>query len=158
MIRVAIPDDLDFLDRHDPLLERSILADKIRRAEVYVAEDRGERVGLARFEYFCDLDPFLSLVMVLEPHRRRGFGRQLLEYWEADMQRRGHRLVLTSTQADEEAQHFYRALGYTDCGCIFFPGQTPAELVLVKRLTGDEGATGPRQKPPPERRQGSIET
>ena len=28
----------------------------------------------------------------------------------------GYGMVLTSTQVDEDAQHFYRKLGYKDCG------------------------------------------
>ena len=35
--------------------------------------------------------------------------------------------VMTSTRSDEEAQHFYRGLGYTDCGALLLPGE-PLEL------------------------------
>ncbi|GIG24528.1 hypothetical protein [Cellulomonas denverensis] len=41
--------------------------------------------------------------------------------------------MLTSTQADEQAQHLYRRLGYRDCGALLFPGE-PIELVLRKEL------------------------
>ena len=34
------------------------------------------------------------------------------------MSRAGHGMVLVSTQSDEPAQHFYRKLGYRDCGCL----------------------------------------
>ena len=30
----------------------------------------------------------------------------MMEYWEMDMKRQGHGMVLTSTQTDETAQHF----------------------------------------------------
>ncbi len=53
--------------------------------------------------------------------------------WEADMRELGHRLVLTSTQADESAQHFYRKLGYVDCGGLLLEGQA-TELFLSKKL------------------------
>ena len=46
-------------------------------------------------------------------------------------------LVLTSTQEDEEAQHFYRAMGYRDCGNLEmpFPGyEQPAGLIMGKSL------------------------
>ena len=40
----------------------------------------------------------------------------LMEYWEADMKSQGYDMLLTSTRVDEDAQHFYRRLGYRDCG------------------------------------------
>ena len=53
------------------------------------------------------------------------------------MHTQGYDLVLTSTQSDEKAQHFYRKLGYRDCGGLGMdiPGHTqPMELFLVKAL------------------------
>ncbi len=49
----------------------------------------------------------------------------------------GHKMVITSTQIDEEAQHFYRKLGYIDKGGLFFdntPFEQPQELFMVKVL------------------------
>ena len=46
-------------------------------------------------------------------------------------------MVFTSTQVDEDAQHFYRKLGYKDCGgfTVDVPGhEQPLELFLVKQL------------------------
>lgn len=48
-------------------------------------------------------------------------------------------MVLTSTQVDEDAQHFYRKLGYRDCGgfVIDVPGyEQPMELFLSKAILG----------------------
>ncbi len=145
-IRVATADDLDFLDRNDPLLTREVLEEKVAREEVYVAEEGGRRIGLARFDYLCDLDPFLTLLLVLEKHRKKGVGTRLMDFWEEQMKREGHRILLTSTEAAEDAQFFYRKIGFRDAGAILFPGQEAAELVLVKRLVEDDSWTGPRQK------------
>lgn len=40
----------------------------------------------------------------------------LIEEWEKDMKEQGYGMLLTSTQVDETAQHFYRKLGYKDSG------------------------------------------
>lgn len=40
----------------------------------------------------------------------------LMERWEQDMRMQGYGMVLTSTQVDEDARHFYRKFGYKDCG------------------------------------------
>jgi ribosomal protein S18 acetylase RimI-like enzyme len=58
-----------------------------------------------------------------------------MEYWEEDMKSKGYDMVLTSTQVDEEAQHFYRKLGYKDCGGIIIDipkHKQPMEMFLVK--------------------------
>ena len=54
--------------------------------------------------------------------------------WESDMKNMGYNIVYTSTQADEDAQHFYRKRGYEDVGGFRLPGQEPLELILCKRL------------------------
>ena len=51
------------------------------------------------------------------------------------MKSKGNDMVLTSTQVDEEAQHFYRKLGYKDCGGIIIDipkHKQPMEMFLVK--------------------------
>ena len=49
------------------------------------------------------------------------------------MRAAGHPLVMTSTQANEDAQSFYRRLGYEDVGGFLLPGEA-YELILVKAL------------------------
>ena len=60
-----------------------------------------------------------------------------MEYWETDMKVQGYGMVLVSTQVDEEAQHFYRKLGYKDCGgfVIDISGyEQPMEMFMVKAV------------------------
>ena len=64
-------------------------------------------------------------------------GRVLVAY-EGDalagwMRAQGHGRVMTSTQANECAQHVYRRLGYADVGAFALPGDS-LELVLAKDL------------------------
>ena len=60
-----------------------------------------------------------------------------MEHWENDMKAQGYGMLLTSTRVDEEAQHFYRKLGYRDCGgfMIDIPKyEQPMELFLIKEI------------------------
>ena len=62
----------------------------------------------------------------------------LMEHWQTDMKVQGYGMLFTSTQVDESAQHFYRKLGYKDCGgfVVDIPGyEQPMELILVKRIS-----------------------
>lgn len=61
----------------------------------------------------------------------------LMEYCETDMKKQGYGMILTSTQVDEEAQHFYRKLGYKDCGrfIIDVAGyEQPMEMFMIKAI------------------------
>lgn len=64
--------------------------------------------------------------------------KQLLTYWENEMRMQGYEMLLTSTQVDETAQHFYRKMGYKDCGgfVIDIPKYAqPMELFLIKDIS-----------------------
>lgn len=53
------------------------------------------------------------------------------------MKLQGYKMILTSTQVDEDAQHFYRTLGYKDCGgfIIDIPEYAqPMEMFMIKAL------------------------
>ncbi len=136
-IRFVLPQDRAFwysLDKHLPEAE---FEKKVRDRQGYVllAEDRP--IGVLRYNLFWDNTPFCTLLFIEARHRKQGFGRALMERWENDMKTRGYGIVLTSTQVDEEAQHFYRKLGYKDCGGFLLdaPGyEKPMELLMGKHL------------------------
>ncbi len=53
------------------------------------------------------------------------------------MKAQGYKMLLTSTQVDEEAQHVYRKLGYKDCGgfVIDIPEfAQPMEMFFIKPI------------------------
>jgi len=134
MIRIATIDDLEFLAKHDHHVTREVMQHKITDSQVYVATIEGEEIaGWLRYGLSWDCVPFMNMLYILEPHRRKGVGKQLVARWEQDMHEDGFHLVLTSTQVDEEAQHFYRRLGYIDSGVLLLPGE-PAELILRKHI------------------------
>lgn len=136
-VRCVTEADRDFwfsLDRH---LSADGFARKVRDRTGYVLTADGQAAGILRWSLFWDSIPFCGMLQIVPGKRRRGFGRALAARWERDMAERGHDLALTSTQADEDAQHFWRALGYSDCGALTlpFPGHfQPTELILGKQL------------------------
>ncbi len=122
------------LDRHLPEEE---FESKVSLKQGYVLFFDGKPVGLLRYNMFWDSIPFCTMLFIDDGHRGIGCGRRLLEHWENDMKARGYKMILTSTRADEEAQHFYRKLGYRDCGSmvIDIPGYAqPTELFLIKAI------------------------
>ncbi len=114
--------------------EREFLL-KIRDKRGYVVSDADKPIGILRYNLFWDMIPFLTRIHLEESYRGKGFGSQAVLYWESEMRELGYCMVMTSTQVDEQAQHFYRKLAYQDRGGLFLdntPFDQPQELFMIK--------------------------
>lgn len=122
------------LDKHLPETE---FENKVKTKRGYVLLSDDIPIGLLRYNLFWDNTPFCTMLFIDAAYQRKGYGKQLLQFWEQDMKTQGYGMVLTSTQADETAQHFYRKSGYKDCGgfVIDIPAYAqPMELFLIKQI------------------------
>ena len=77
--------------------------------------------------------PFMNMLYVLEGERGKGYGKELVVFWENEMRQKGYDRVLTSTLSNEQAQFFYRKLGYTDSGSLLLPDE-PLEIIFLKEI------------------------
>lgn len=121
----------------DQYLSKDQFMQKVRDKMGYILLVNDEPVGLLRYNLFWDEHPFCTMLYVKDEKQRSGYGKAMMGFWEKEMQQRGHKMLLTSTQVDEEAQHFYRKLGYQDAGSLLITVpeyQQPMELFLLKRI------------------------
>jgi ribosomal protein S18 acetylase RimI-like enzyme len=132
-VRYASQDDLELLVQHDRHVDRAILRDKIERQEVLIVQDGSDFAGWLRYGLFWDNTPFLNLLFLLPKYRGQGIGRLLVQFWQEQMKAKGYDTVLTSTQQNETAQHFYVALGYQAIGGFNLGGE-PFEILFAKSL------------------------
>lgn len=136
-IRYVQMEDQEFwycLDKHLPETE---FINKVRDRRGYVLLLDDTPIGLLRYNLFWDNTPFCTMLYVEKDHRGKGYGRKLMEFWENDMKQQGYGMLLTSTQVDEGAQHFYRKSGYKDGGglVIDVPRYAqPMEMFFVKSI------------------------
>ena len=136
-IRYVQIEDKEFwysLDKHLPDHEFN---NKIRNKQGYILSENKRPIGLLRYNLFWDNIPFCTMLMIDRDYQRKGYGKKLMEHWEADMKSQGYGMLFTSTQVDKEAQHFYRKIGYKDCGgfVINVPKyEQPMELILIKSI------------------------
>ncbi len=136
-IRYVEASDKEFwysLDKHLPETE---FENKVYTKRGYVLSLNNKLVGLLRYNLFWDSVPFCTMIFIDCQYQGKGYGKQLIQYWENDMKRRGYEMLLTSTQVDEKAQHFYRKLGYKDCGgfVIDIPQYAqPMEMFFIKSI------------------------
>lgn len=129
--------DKEFWYRLDQHLPETEFENKVQTKRGYILTLDQKPIGLLRYNLFWDNTPFCTMLFVEKRYQGKGYGRQLMEYWEKDMKMQGYGMVLTSTQVDESAQHFYRKLGYKDCGgfVIDIPAYAqPMEMFFVKEV------------------------
>lgn len=122
---------------YDSHLAEAIYEEKVRNRQAYVGLEAGRIIGVLRYNLFWDNTPFCTMLFIAQEHRGKGFGKQLMEHWENDIKSQGYGMLMTSTQVDEDAQHFYRKLGYKDRGgfVVDVPGyEQPMEMIMVKAV------------------------
>ncbi len=136
-VRYVEESDYDFwfvLDKH--IMKEEFLK-KVRDKMGYIFLENGNPVGLMRYNMFWDNIPCCTHLIIDNRYRRKGYGREVMAHWEKEMKEKGYGMVMTSTQVDENAQGFYRTLGYQDAGCLIInvPGyEQPMEMFMTKAI------------------------
>lgn len=137
LIRNVQEEDKEFWFNLDKHLSNSEFEKKIRDYMGYVLLDDNVPIALLRYNLFWDNTPFLTMLYVQQEYQHKGYGRKLMEFWEENMRSAGYKMIMTSTQADENAQHFYRKLGFNDSGglIINIPDfEQPMEIFFIKAI------------------------
>ncbi|MCM1187363.1 MAG: GNAT family N-acetyltransferase [Lachnoclostridium sp.] len=132
MIQYADEQDFDILKKYDKHIDAVELQKSIADKKVLIMFNDAFS-GWLRYNLFWDSIPFMNMLYLLEDFRGKGYGKQLVDFWEREMQSRQYKIVMTSTQSDEQAQFFYRRIGYVDCGALLLPNE-PLEIILSKSL------------------------
>ena len=133
-IRYAEAGDLEMIAEYDTHIAKAEMENAIARKRIILLFIDGKYEGWLRFNLFWDNIPFMNLLFIIsEDQRGKGYGRKLVAFWEHEMAEQGYKFVMTSTQSDEEAQFFYRKLGYTDRGSLILPDE-PLEIIFYKNL------------------------
>ena len=136
-VRYVCKNDKPFWFALDKHMSENEFQLKIRDKRGYIISDGDKPIGIMRYNLFWDNTPFLTLIHLENTYHKKGFGKQAILFWENEMRGLGYKMVMTSTQVDEQAQHFYRKLGYVDKGCLLFdntPYEQPPEMFLIKVL------------------------
>lgn len=132
-IRYAVMADKELLLSKDSHIKENIWKDSINNNREIIMFVNSNFAGWLRYNLFWDEIPFMNMLYFLEEYRSKGYGTQMVEFWESEMIKNGYDKDMTSSQANESAQHFYRKLGYRDAGG-FFPFCNDFEIVFTKEL------------------------
>ena len=123
-----------WLKEHDDDIDHEIIKTKIDRKEVLVVQENNKIIGWLRFNYFWDDIPFITHLWLINGYRQKGIGTKFINYWEKKMKKKGHNIVLTSTQkTNENAQFFYKKRGYFEIGGFNYLDE-PYEIIYMKKI------------------------
>ena len=132
-LRVSVSSDIEFLRGLLEQFSGDLLNAQIRDGKLRVVQWEDRLVGCIKFHVLWGTLPFLENLVILESERCRGHGTRAVRHWENEMASLGFDLVLMSTQSAKTAQHFWRKLGYKDCGSLIVQSQ-PTELFMQRRI------------------------
>ena len=130
-------EDKAFVMKIDSHVNELQYENRVHTKTGYIIWDGNKRAGLMHYTVLWDNLPFLNLIYVEEKHRNRGIASKAMNLWESDMKSQNYKMVLISTQVDEDAQHFYRKSGYIECGALIMnhtPLEQPMEMFMRKVL------------------------
>lgn len=133
MIRYANEKDVEILKKYDNHISREELINSIKLKRILMMFQDNTFIGWLRYNLFWDEIPFMNMLYFLKDYRGKGYGKELVDYWEKEMLNNNYQKVLTSTLSNEQAQFFYRKNGYVDCGSLLLP-DNPLEIILIKNL------------------------
>jgi len=128
----------------DHNIRSTILKNKINNKEIILTKVDSKIIGRLRFGLFWDEIPFMNMLKIDEKYRKKGIGKKLVQFWEQEMIKRKFKMLMTSSQSDEDAQCFYRKLGYVDAGSLVID-KDPLEIIFIKNF--DKLPTHPTNSP-----------
>ena len=101
----------------------------ILNSRLWVLEDGRELVAVIGLQNMS-IQVFVFLVAVLPGMQRRGFGRALIEFAEAESRRRGfYRIFLSVPEEFINAVEFYQHLGFVEAGRRVQDGHTFIDML-----------------------------
>ena len=133
IIEYAKKSDLDIISEYDKHIAKEELLKSILDNRVTIARNNNKICAWSRYNLFWDNTPFLNMIFVLEEYRNSGIGTDLIKFWEEDMKDKKYKMVMTSSLSNENAQHFYRKLGYKDSGNLLLENE-PLEIIFTKKI------------------------
>ncbi len=126
--------DYEYIKEVDKHIVEELIKRKIKNKEIIVIKDKDDsNIGWLRYNYFWDNTPFMNMLYIDENYRSKGLGKEVVSFWEEEMKDKGYELIMTSTLSNENAQHFYRALGYKDSGSLLLENEA-LEIIFTKKL------------------------
>jgi predicted GNAT family acetyltransferase len=137
-VRRANDGDVDAMLAFDPIAASSagrvmLLKSSAARGDCWVAETGEEIVAFAIFDRSFFGQSFISLVVVHEDRRRRGYATVLVRHLE--MQCASEKLFASTNQSNTPMRCLLVRLGFVETGVINGLDEGDPEVVYLKRLS-----------------------
>lgn len=117
-IRLADSKDKQKIIKYDNHIHHNKVGECIWNQLVYVLCDEKKIVGVLRYSLFWQAIPFLDLLYIDENYQGKGYGRQMMEYWESVMQRMKYKFALTDLKKTQSLQYLL-SVSATKRNCLW---------------------------------------
>lgn len=118
LVRLAGPSDVEFVGQ-DGYITQEVVLSKIQAGEIFLLLVDGQPAGYLRIEFLWSLVPYISLIMIQEAHRKKGYSKTLLGFVKEHLRNIGYDVLYSSSQLDEpQPQAWHRHMGFEECGVI----------------------------------------
>lgn len=132
LIKTSILGEVYFLDKD----LSGIVRPSISKQLVYVMEDQDLLAFLWLSQNGCfEKYPYLHMLVVKEGLRSKGYGRQMIDYFENVICRDRQKVFLMVGDYNLRARRLYEKLGYKEVGCLpdFYKDQV-TEYLMMKTI------------------------
>ena len=82
MIRYADKNDIEIISKYDEHISIEELKNVIKLKRLIVMFNEDKFIGWLRFNLFWDNTPFMNMLYFLDNESGKGYGRQLVSFWE----------------------------------------------------------------------------
>lgn len=137
-IRKARKEDISRIIKLDNLAQydskkKIFIKNSVLDKNCYVALDQGIPVGYAVLEYTFFEFGFVSMLYLLDKHRRKGIGRRLMEHLENKC--KTDKLFTSTNKSNKPMQKLLKKMNYQRSGMVYNLDPGDPELFYFKKIT-----------------------
>jgi hypothetical protein len=115
-------------------IEESDLQKNVLHNEtIVVLNANREYIGYLEWGFFWNEIPFINKIIINTDYRKQGCGKNLHLFWEGEMKKRGHNLLLTASSNNRAEFHFFLKMSYLVCGS-FLIDNSMLQIMLSKKI------------------------
>jgi hypothetical protein len=115
------------------LVEAHVPKDALHNGTIVALNIDRKHLGHLEYGLFWGEIPFLNHIFINTDFRNQGYGKSLFLFWQLEMKKRGHNLLLTCSCQNRPEFHFFLKMGCQVSGS-FIIDDSMLQIMLSKKI------------------------